>query len=686
MARRWGNVWPVAWPALIIGTSLAALGAATGGLLALAYRPTGLAYADALLLCPPGTTSGCPSDATRAIGGLMVAGAAVALGTGLACYTLLGWCDARMPRRDRPAHPLVELRFAELCRQHGFDAADRPLLRVGGRRAASVYGIGRRAGVVVPPALGRAPVRPVVFDPAVRDELVRLGTGRTGWASGLRGWPWLIAPGCAGLLWAVQAGGSALAVPDALVARLLLLAAAVTGLSVGLRALSRARPGRRRAAGWYAGIAAGTATGTGAVTVVSILWHLQPSTDPLLLVAAALVAMTGPLGLLVALVAGRVDALGAAPRRAGALLGTLAGLLLGAAVFPIGVGGAASGATALLPRPYTGPAGPPPHSSPTAGITTIESDRHRAPVGARGASSPAVPGPGPSGTPVAAGVDTGAANRAARVIEELLDPGWSADPLPATASPTAGCHPSVIEGYLRSIIAHQTGHGVARYASPAPPATAGLGRVTLQVDVMSYRTPVDLVFAAADRAATACREFTDDHSGLRVQAITRPAPSAGDRAWRVDLVQTLGRGAGRVTATTALGLAQVDSTVVVVTMTASLAPVDGRLFDETLRRTAAELAGDRHDPAPGVDHLNRPHPLGEVEAERRAAGIGVDVQEGPPPAAGGVGGERPAQQQPAQAAPLPVGSNREQPHVSAAFVLDERVAYAYAIATGSASA
>ena len=118
-----------------------------------------------------------------------------------------------------------------------------------------------------------------------------------------------------------------------------------------------------------------------------------------------------------ALVVGRTDAFGARPWRAGALLGTLAGLLIGAALFPIGFGGADSAATAVLPRLYTGPAGPlQPSGSPITGSAIAGSDRHRAPVGAPGASTPAAPDSGTSEVPVTAGVDTAAANRAARVI------------------------------------------------------------------------------------------------------------------------------------------------------------------------------------------------------------------------------------------------------------------------------
>ncbi|WP_326553555.1 hypothetical protein [Micromonospora sp. NBC_01813] len=609
MARRRDSAWPV----LTIGTGMASLGAAVGGFLALAYRPTGLAYADALVLCGPasGDAAVCLTDATRTVGLLMVAGAAVALGVGLACVTLAGLGDTARSARHGRAHPLVDVRFAELCRQYGLRAADLPALRVGGQRVESVRAVAGQAMVVVPAALGRAPLRPAAFDPVVRVELNRIATGRTGWASCLRGWPWLITPVCAGLAGVVGLAGSTLAVPLSASVRLVLLAAVVAGLSIGLRGLGRGRPGLRRIASWYAGGATGAAASIGAMGAASVVWHLDPSAGPPLIVAAT-AAMVVTVGLLGVLLAGRSGVLGARPRLGNAVLGALAGLLVGATVFPIGFGAAPGAAATMLARPPVGVVDPPArHRAPTAGPSDTGSDEPRVPAGPPGASTPAASASRqPAASPVTAGVDTDVANRVARVIEQVLDPTWRADPLPepppSWARP-AGCHPSIIESYLRSGMAHRTGHGVARYATSGPAGSDSLSRITLQIDVVSYREPVDLVFAAANRTAIACREFTDEPSGLRVQAVTRPAPSAGDRAWRVDLVQTLGRGAGRVTATTALGLAQVDTTVVVVTMTASLTPVDGSLFDETMLRTTAELAGRRHDPAPGIDHLDRSH-------------------------------------------------------------------------------
>ncbi|WBC21800.1 hypothetical protein O7543_04795 [Solwaraspora sp. WMMA2080] len=575
MTPRCGRTWPL----LVVAVALAALGAATGGILALAYRPIGLAYLDVLTRCPPsaGDQAMCLTEATWAVGALMASGAAIALGSGLAGTLVTTVCAQRRIARLPPAHPMAEARFEELCRQHRLVGSDRPRLRIGGRRTDSTAGPGQRPAVVLPAAAARLPLVPVVFDPLVRAELDRIASGQSARRAVLRGWPWLLASASAALAAGAACTGPGQGTPAGSMSRVLLLAVAVASLTVGLRC----GPGGARTVTWYAVPAAGVIAGAGGQAGASVLWHLAPAVGDQLVAGAALApALLVLAGLLPVLTAGRTGSPGAA-----AVPATLAGVVAGLLAFPVGTAAAPDLAAPLLIRPS--PTVPDSGSGPRGGPDPDHA--HRAP------DTPRSAGPVP--------IDTAAANRAARAVEPVLGPAWRADPLPApppAGSRPAGCQPSIVDDYLRRAAAGRTGRGVARYATRAAPGGAGLGRSTLQIDVVSYRPdamssarPVEMVFAAVERAGAACREFTDGRSGLRVQSLPRVAPAIGDRVWRMDVVRTLGRGAGRVTATTALAVVQVDTTLIVVSMTASLAVVDGELFEQVIRRTVAGLAAER---------------------------------------------------------------------------------------------
>ncbi|ROO60140.1 hypothetical protein EDC02_1998 [Micromonospora sp. Llam0] len=597
MTPRGGGTWPL----LVVAVALAALGAASGGMLALTYRPIGLAYLDVLTRCPPSASDPamCLTEATWAVGALMTAGAAIALGSGLAGTLVTTVCAQRRIARLSPAHPMAEARFEELCRQHRLVGSDRPRLRIGGHRTGSTAGPGQRAAVVLPAAAVRQPLVPVVFDPLVRAELDRIASGRSARRAVLRGWPWLLASVSAALAAVAAFTGTAFTgpgpgTPAGSTTRVLLLTAAVAGLTVGLRRCPGGTRGARTVA-WCAVPAAGVIAGAGGQAGASILWHLAPAAGDRLVAGAALApALLVLAGLLPVLTAGRPGATGSPG--AAAVPATLAGVVAGLLAFPVGTAAAPGLAAPLLVQPS--PAVPDGGSDlrgadPRGGSDPQGSDPDRARRASPGGPRTARPVP----------IDTTTANRAARAVEPVLGPAWRADPLPApppAGSRPAGCQPSIVDDYLRRVAAGRTGQGVARYATRAAPGNGGLGRTTLQIDVVSYRPdamssarPVDMVFAAVERAGAACREFTDGRSGLRVQSLPRAAPAVGDRAWRMDLVRTLGRGAGRVTATTALAVIQVDTTLVVVAMTASLAVVDGELFEQAMRRTVAELVAVR---------------------------------------------------------------------------------------------
>ncbi|MFY1650254.1 hypothetical protein ACN27J_05080 [Solwaraspora sp. WMMB762] len=587
MTPRCGRTWPL----LLVAVALAALGAATGGMLALAYRPIGLAYLDVLTRCPPsaGDQTMCLTEVTWAVGALMASGAAIALGSGLAGTLVTTVRAQRWIARLPPARPMAEARFEELCRQHSLVGSHRPRLRIGGHRTDSIAGPGQRAAVVLPAAAVRQPLVPVVFDPLVRAELDRIASGQSARRAVLRGWPWLLASVSAALAAAAAFTGPAFTGPGpgplaGSTTRVLLLAAAVAVLTVGLR---RGPDGTRgtRAAAWCAVPAAGVIAGAGGQAGASVLWHLAPAAGDRLVAGAALApALLVLAGLLPALTAGRPGATGS--RGTAAVPAMLAGVVAGLLAFPVGTAAAPNLAAPLLVQPS--PAVPDSGSDPRGGSDPDRTRRARP-------DGPGAAGPVP--------IDTTAADRAARAVEPVLGPAWRADPLPApppAGSRPAGCQPSIVNDYLRRAAAGRTGRGVARYATLAAPGGGGLGRTTLQIDVVSYRPdamsstrPVEMVFAAVERAGAACREFTDGRSGLRVQSLPRAAPAVGDRAWRMDLVRTLGRGAGRVTATTALAVIQVDTTLVVVSMTASLAVVDGELFEQAMRRTVAALVAER---------------------------------------------------------------------------------------------
>ncbi|MFV2108980.1 hypothetical protein [Micromonospora sp. LOL_015] len=575
MTPRGGRTWPL----LLVAVALAALGAATGGMLALAYRPIGLAYLDVLTRCPPSASDQtmCLTEVTWAVGALMTSGAAIALGSGLAGTLVTTVRAQHWIARLPPAHPMAEARFEELCRQHSLVGSHRPRLRIGGHRTDSIAGPGQRTAVVLPAAAVRQPLVPVVFDPLVRAELDRITSGRSTRRAMLRGWPWLLASVSAALAAAAAFTGLGPGTLAGSTARVLLLAAAVAVLTVGLR---RGPGGTRgaRAAVWCAVPAAGVIAGAGGQAGASVLWHLAPAAGDWLVAGAALApALLVLAGLLPALTAGRPSAAGS--WGTAAVPAMLAGVVAGLLAFPVDTAAAPNLAAPLLVQPS--PAVPDSGSDP-------DHARRARPDGPRTA------GPVP--------IDTTAADRVARAVELVLGPAWRADPLPApppAGSRPAGCQPSIVNDYLRRAAAGRTGRGVARYATLAP-GGGGLGRTTLQIDVVSYRPdamsstrPVEMVFAAVERAGAACREFTDRRSGLRVQSLPRAAPAVGDRAWRMDLVRTLGRGAGRVTATTALAVIQVDTTLVVVSMTASLAVVDGELFEQAMRRTVAALVAER---------------------------------------------------------------------------------------------
>ncbi|MFV2084666.1 hypothetical protein [Micromonospora sp. LOL_021] len=568
------------WPLLVVAVALAALGAAIGGMLALTYRPIGLAYLDVLTRCPPSASDPamCLTEATWAVGALMTSGAAIALGSGLAGTLVSTVCAQRRIARLPSAHPMAEARFEELCRQHRLVGADRPRLRIGGHRTGSTAGPGQRAAVVLPAAAVRQPLVPVVFDPLVRAELDRIASGQSARRAVLRGWPWLLTSVSAALAAVAAFTGPGLGAPAGSTTRVLLLTAAVAGLTVGSRSGPGATCGARTVA-WCAVPAAGVAAGAGGQAGASILWHLAPATGDRLVAGAALAPALLVLAcLLPALTARRPGATGS-PGPA-AVPATLAGVVAGLLAFPVGTAAPPNLAAPLLVQP-----------SPAVPDSGSDPDRARR---AR-PDDPRTAGPVP--------IDTTAANRAARAVEPVLGPAWRADPLPApppAGSRPAGCQPSIVNDYLRRAAAGRTGRGVARYATRATPGGGGLGRTTLQIDVVSYgpdamssARPVEMVFAAVERAGAACREFIDGRSGLRVQSLTRTAPAVGDRAWRIDLVRTLGRGAGRVTATTALAVVQVETTLVVVSMTASLAVVDGELFEQAMRRTVAVLVAER---------------------------------------------------------------------------------------------
>lgn len=591
MAPRCGRAWPL----LVVAVALAALGAATGAALALAYRPVGLAYVDVLTRCPPKPTgqAACLAEATRSVGALMLSGAAIALGGGLAGTLLTAVRGERRMTRLRPPHPMVQARFVELCRQHRLIGAAQPRLRIGGRRADSTAGPGRRAAVVLAASAVRQPLVPAVFDPLVRGQLERILSGQAGRSAALRGWPWLLAPVSVALVGTAAVTGTTLGVPVESAVRVMLLAAAVAGLTVGLRGLGGTSG--TRTVTWCAVPATGVIAGAGGHAGASVVWHLVPAAGDRLVAGAALApALLVLAGLLPAITARRPATAGS--RRGAAVLAALAGVVAGLVAFPVGTAAAPDLAAPLLVHPSPGGPGAPSTGPHDATGSAGQPDDASGP-----APSAAAPGDPVAAGPV--GLDTTAANRAARAVESALDPRWRADPLPtrpAVRSRPAGCHPSIVDDYLRRITAGRTGHGVARYAARATAGTGGLGRTTLQVDVVSYRPdtvstarPVEMVFAAVERAGAACREFADGRSGLRVQSLPRAAPAIGDRAWRMDLVRTLGRGAGRVTATTALGVVQVDTTLVVVSMTASLTAVDTVLFEQAMRRTVAALVADR---------------------------------------------------------------------------------------------
>ncbi|WFE20378.1 hypothetical protein O7621_21110 [Solwaraspora sp. WMMD937] len=570
---------------MLVAVALAALGAATGGMLALAYRPIGLAYLDVLTRCPPlaSDQTMCRTEMTWAVGALMTAGAAIALGGGLAGTLVTAVRAQRRIARLTPASPLAEARFEELCRQHSLVGSHRPRLRIGGHRTDSIAGPGQRAAVVLPAAAVRQPLVPVVFDPLVRTELDRIASGLSTRRGVLRGWPWLLTSVSAALAAAAAVTGPGPGTLAGSTTRVLLLAAAVAVLTVGLR---RGPGGTRgaRAVAWCTVPAAGVIAGAGGQAGASVLWHLAPAAGDWLVAGAALApALLVLAGLLPALTAGRSSAAGS--WGTAAVPAMLAGVVAGLLAFPVGTAAAPNLAAPLLVQPS--PAVPNTGSDPR-GESDPDRARRARPDG------PRTVGPVP--------VDTTVADRAARAVELVLGPAWRADPLPPpppAGSRPAGCQPSIVNDYLRRAAAGRTGQGVARYATLAP-GGGGLGRTTLQIDVVSYRReamsstrPVEMVFAAIERAGAACREFTDGRSGLRVQSLPRAAPAVGDRALRMDLVRTLGRGAGRVTATTALAVVQVDTTLVVVSMTASLAVVDGELFEQAIQRTVAALVTER---------------------------------------------------------------------------------------------
>ncbi|MDG4766084.1 hypothetical protein O7632_18530 [Solwaraspora sp. WMMD406] len=560
------------WTPLVVGSTLVAFGATAGWLSAVSYRPTGLAYANAVALCPAtDSAADCLRPATQPVGLLMLVGAAFALGTGVGLVLLVPlWDRARLAGSQRP-HPAVQARFVELCRQHRLTGPPQPTLRIGGRRVASTSLPGWPATIVLPRSVVDPPLRPSEFDPAVRGELDRIDRGALAWSGTLRGLPWLVWPATVGLIGTTASAVPAFAGSWDTGARIALQGVLVTGIVCGARWLAQAR-GRTRPAGWVAGMVSGTAVGAVAVTALVTGWHLAPASDGAsLVVPTALLAGVVLAGTLLA-VAGRrrPDRSGPRPRRGALVLGAVVGLATGLTAFPV-----VPTVSTRTSIPLTAATGGPPAGVPTVGPSPTK---------------PAA-GPGPVSRP-AAPLGTAAANRAARAVEVLLGARWRADPLPVIGSGTGRrtiCHPRMLDGYLRGVRPHRAGHGVARYASLPAPGTDSLHRVIMQIDVVSYHHPVDHVVVAAERATSVCRDHFDASSGLRVQALVRPAPPLGDRSWRVDLTQTLGSGAGRVTATTALVLVRAGTTLVLVTMTVTLTQMDEWLLTEALDRTVAAL-------------------------------------------------------------------------------------------------
>lgn len=234
------------------------------------------------------------------------------------------------------------------------------------------------------------------------------------------------------------------------------------------------------------------------------------------------------------------------------------------------------------PGPRLDPATPPPASTPSAVASP-----HRSP--------PSTPSPANEVI-----LDRTEANLVARMVEPALPPRWRADPLAdprETRIRPTSCRPLAAEEYLASLEPFRRAHGVARYATDPAPAPASILLTTLQVDVQSFAVPVrPEVFAAAEAARVACHRFTDELSGIRVQVVPRDAPAVGQQAWRVDLAYSVGTARSRIIATMAYAIVRVGHTLVTVTMTAIMEPLDAALLATTVTRTVDALttaSGDR---------------------------------------------------------------------------------------------
>jgi hypothetical protein len=156
----------------------------------------------------------------------------------------------------------------------------------------------------------------------------------------------------------------------------------------------------------------------------------------------------------------------------------------------------------------------------------------------------------------------------------------------------AACRPLARDAYLEVLAPGMKASAEARYSSPH--GRLGIVSTTIDVSVTSYAEPVPgSVFASADAARAACRQFTgtpDGGSAVRFVVSAKPAPVLGEQSWRVDYAMTLGSGQNKITGTSAFVLVRVGHNLVTIYVSAVMEPLDERLFRAAL--TAAVRALD----------------------------------------------------------------------------------------------
>ncbi|MEV0804941.1 M48 family metalloprotease [Micromonospora sp. NPDC050200] len=225
--------------------------------------------------------------------------------------------------------------------------------------------------------------------------------------------------------------------------------------------------------------------------------------------------------------------------------------------------------------------------------TRLGADRP-APGGQAVTAGPATTSPPAVGAIPAGGrrLTTAEARGAAQAARPALPKSWVPREIVAGGEARiepATCRPLARDAYLDVLKPGIRARAEAGYGTPR--SQVGIVSTTMDVTVTSYAEPVpDAMFAAADAARGACRQFTGGSGPVvRFTVGAKPAPLLGEQSWRVDYALSSGSGRNRITGTTAFVLVRVGHNLVTVAVTAVMEPLDERTVTGALTAVVRAL-------------------------------------------------------------------------------------------------